>query len=82
MTKIVNMHEAKSTLSRLVEAASAGEEIIIAKAGRHMVKLVPVTAEAKRRLGGQWKGKVWMADDFDAPLPDDLLDLFEGKGDK
>ncbi len=64
----------------LFEEASAGEEIIIAKAGRQMVKLVPVTAKANRRVGGQWKGKVWMADDFDAPLPDDLLDLFEGKG--
>jgi len=79
MTKIVNMHEAKSTLSRLVDEAGAGEEIIIAKAGEPKVKLVPVKIKAKRRVGGQWKGKVWMADDFDGPLPDDMIDAIEGK---
>jgi prevent-host-death family protein len=82
MTKIVNMHEAKSTLSRLVDEASAGEEIIIAKAGKKKVKLVPVESDHKPRIGGQWRGKVWMADDFDAPLPDDMIDAMEGKDEK
>jgi prevent-host-death family protein len=83
MTKIVNMHEAKSTLSRLVDEASAGEEIIIAKAGRQMVKLVPVeNKKAGQRPLGLLKGQIWIADDFDAPLPDDLLDMFEGKDEK
>ena len=66
MSKIVNMHEAKSNLSRLVDEAQAGEEIILAKAGKPVVRLVPVSR--KRKLG-QWKGKVRMSDDFDSPLP-------------
>jgi prevent-host-death family protein len=85
MTKIVNMHEAKSTLSRLVDEASAGEEIIIAKAGEPVAKLVPIDPpkpEAGGRPWGLWKGKVWMADDFDAPLPDDMIDAMEGKGEE
>lgn len=77
VTKIVNMHEAKSTLSKLVEEAEAGEEIILARAGEPVVRLVPVRA-AKQRTLGQWKGRVRMAEDFDAPLPADVLDSFEG----
>ena len=85
MTKIVNMHEAKSTLSRLVDEASAGEEIIIAKAGEPVAKLVAMKqskAKLKPRPLGLLKGKIWIADDFDAPLPDDLLDAMEGKDEK
>ena len=63
---IVNMHEAKTHLSRLVERAAAGEEIVIAKAGTPRAKLVPVEEKpAKRRLG-QWEGKIWLADDWDS----------------
>jgi prevent-host-death family protein len=75
----VNMHEAKTQLSRLVERAAGGEEIVIAKAGKPMVRLVPVEQPAKRRLPGMLKGQIWMAEDFDAPLPEDLLRLFEGE---
>jgi prevent-host-death family protein len=67
MSKIVNMHEAKSTLSRLVEEALAGEEILIARAGKPVVRLMAIKP-SKRRLG-RWKGKVRMSGDFDAPLP-------------
>ena len=74
--QIVNMHEAKSTLSRLVADAMAGDEVILAKAGKPMVKLVPITGKKKPRKLGIWKGKVKLADDFDAPLPEELLDLF------
>jgi len=74
--KIVNMHEAKTTLSRLVADAVAGDEIILAKAGKPIVRLVPVAQKKKPRKLGIWKGKVKLADDFDAPLPADLLDLF------
>jgi prevent-host-death family protein len=74
--QIVNMHEAKSTLSRLVADALAGDEVILAKAGKPMVKLVPITEKKKPRKLGIWKGKVKLADDFDAPLPQELLDLF------
>jgi prevent-host-death family protein len=66
MSKIVNMHEAKSNLSKLVDEARAGEEIILAKAGKPVVRLVPVMG--KRKLG-QWKGLVRMSDDFNSPLP-------------
>jgi prevent-host-death family protein len=78
MTEIVNLREAKATLSRLVERARAGEEIIIAKAGEPLVRLVPVARHVQPRVPGKWRGKVWMAEDFDQ-LPDDILDAFEGK---
>jgi len=75
--KVVNMHEAKSTLSKLVEEAESGEEIVIARAGEPVVRLVPVRRKARKL--GQWKGKVTMADDFDAPLPPEVLADWEGR---
>jgi prevent-host-death family protein len=72
---IANIHEAKSQLSKLVEQAMNGEEVIIAKAGKPMVRLVPIRAEATPRSGGQWKGRVRIADDFDA-LPNDIAAAF------
>jgi len=78
LTEIVNMHKAKTTLSRLVERARAGEDIIIGKAGEPLVKLVPVKRRTKPRVPGKWRGRVWIADDFDE-LPSDILDAFEGK---
>jgi prevent-host-death family protein len=75
--RTVNIHAAKTHLSRLVEAAAAGEEIIIAKSGKPLARLGPLdTRRGKRRLGGL-EGKLRIPDDFDAPLPDDVLDLFE-----
>jgi prevent-host-death family protein len=73
--EIANVHEAKSRLSKLIEHALSGEEVIIAKAGRPMVRLVPIRADEGPRQGGQWKGKVRIAEDFDA-LPDDLAAAF------
>jgi prevent-host-death family protein len=65
----VNLHEAKTHLSRLVEAAAKGEEIVIAKAGKPMAKLVPLRPVArKERKPGVLKGKIWIAEDFDAPM--------------
>lgn len=65
----VNLHEAKTHLSRLVEAAARGEEIIIAKAGKPMARLVPLRPSARReRKPGVLKGKIWIAEDFDAPV--------------
>jgi prevent-host-death family protein len=68
MTRQVNLYEAKTNLSQLVEDAAKGEEIIIAKNGKPMVKMVAATVEAnpQKRVFGQLKGKVWLADDFDA----------------
>ncbi|MGF1587795.1 MAG: type II toxin-antitoxin system Phd/YefM family antitoxin [Pleurocapsa sp.] len=71
--KIANIHEAKSQLSKLIESALAGEEIIIAKAGKPLVKLIPYQEEQKPRIPGGWEGKVTMADDFDEELPPQLL---------
>jgi prevent-host-death family protein len=66
--KVVNMHEAKSTLSQLVEQAEQGEEILIARAGEPVARIVALRTGRKRALG-QWRGRVRMADDFDEPLP-------------
>ena len=76
MTK-VNMHEAKSQLSQLVERAIKGEEVVIAKSGVPKVRLVPVAADTEEWIGMD-KGKIWMADDFD-DLPDDILAAFYGE---
>lgn len=74
---LVNIHEAKTHLSRLVEAAAAGEEIIIGKAGRPMARLVPYVRGDKDRVPGALRGKVSMAADFDeTPAP--VVDAFEG----
>jgi len=78
MGKRYNIYEAKTNLSDLVERASKGEEIIIAKAGKPKARLVPLAPNVKRKPGG-WKGLIWIADDFDAPLPDDILAAFEGQ---
>jgi prevent-host-death family protein len=75
--KVVNLHKAKTHLSRLVEEAANGDEITIAKAGRPIARLVAVEAE-QPRVPGLLRGRIEMADDFDAPLPADLLALFEG----
>lgn len=79
MTAIIGMHEAKSTLSQLVQRAAAGETILIGPHGRAQVKLVPADAPVHpmRRIG-LLKGKLKVPADFDAPLPDAVLDSFEG----
>ena len=75
----VNLHEAKTHFSRLVDAAANGEEIIIAKAGKPAARLVPLErAKAKRRFGAL-KGKIRIAGDFDAPLPEYLIAAFAGR---
>ena len=73
--EIANIHEAKSQLSKLIEHAMRGEEVIIAKAGQPMVRLVPIHRDESPRKGGQWKGRVKIADDFDI-LPADIAEAF------
>ncbi|MBN3733154.1 type II toxin-antitoxin system Phd/YefM family antitoxin [Burkholderia sp. Tr-20390] len=75
----VNIHDAKTNFSRLVDAAAAGEEIVIAKAGKPAARLVPIEPVKRQRRFGGLKGKGRVADDFDAPLPDDVLASFEGR---
>jgi len=65
----INLHEAKTHLSRLVDAAAKGADIVIAKAGKPMARLVPLRPSArKQRKPGALKGKIWIAEDFDAPM--------------
>jgi prevent-host-death family protein len=74
----INIHEAKTQFSKLVESVSQGEEIIIAKAGKPAAKLVPIQKKPPIRKPGSMKGKIRIASDFNAPLPKDVLALFEG----
>jgi prevent-host-death family protein len=77
MTRTVNVHEAKTHLSRLLERVSEGEEIVIARAGRPVARLVPVEERPQRREPGSASGRVVIRDDFDAPLPEEVLEAFE-----
>jgi len=76
---VYNLYEAKSSLSRLVERAAAGEEIVIAKAGKPLAKLVSLVKDPKPRQPGGWEGQVYISEDFDEPLPEDILAAFEGE---
>lgn len=73
---VVNVQEAKTHLSRLLERVAAGEEIVLARAGTPIARLVPFGAVTRRP--GRGKGQIRMADDFDSPLPDELLAAFDG----
>ena len=78
MTDTVNLYDAKTNLSKLVDRAAAGEEIIIAKAGKPKAKLVPYQpARKKRQFGQNLLGITYIAEDFDAPLPPELQKYFE-----
>ena len=78
MTK-VNVHEAKTHLSRILERVASGEEIVIAKAGKPVARLVGVAGARRPRVPGTLRGKIRIAPDFDAPLPDEMLDEFENR---
>jgi prevent-host-death family protein len=77
----VNIHEAKTHLSRLLRRVSAGEEIVISNAGKPVARLVPVAEPKKPRELGRHRGEIWIADDFDAPLPPEIQAYFDGEGD-
>ena len=68
---IVNVHEAKTQLSRLLLRISMGEEVVIARAGKPVARLAPFTEKPDRRTAGSAQGQVWIAPDFDAPLPEE-----------
>ncbi|MBL8112660.1 MAG: type II toxin-antitoxin system Phd/YefM family antitoxin [Acidobacteria bacterium] len=72
-----NVHEAKTHLSQLLDRVSRGEEIILARGGRPIAKLVPIVAETRRP--GRLAGRITMAADFDAPLPEAMLAAFRGE---
>lgn len=72
----VNIHEAKTHLSRLVDRAAAGEEVIIGRAGKPVARLVAYQAPVEQRTPGVWQGKVWMAPDFDE-YDEEIAKLFD-----
>jgi len=76
LDEVVNVHEAKTHLSKLLARVSQGEEIVLAKAGKPIAKLVPIERPHRSRKPGGAKGLVIVHDSFDDPLPDDLLDAF------
>ena len=76
---VVNIGQAKANFSRLIARVCKGEEIVLARAGKPVAKIVPFEAAPKRRMPGSARGQFTLSDDFDAPLPDDILDAFEGK---
>ena len=76
---VINVYEAKTNFSKLLDRVVGGEEIVIGRAGKPLAKLVPFRPERTPRVPGGFAGRIWMAEDFDA-APDWLLDAFEGKG--
>lgn len=77
MPKSVNVYAAKTRLSELIDRAAAGEEVVIAKAGKPVARLVPLSV--RERKPGRWADTARIAADFDAALPESVLDAFEGK---
>ena len=78
MDKAINVHEAKTHLSRLLERVEAGEEITLARAGRPVARLIPYRPQREPRRPGQWKGRLWLAPDWDSPeVNDAIADQFE-----
>jgi prevent-host-death family protein len=78
VSKQVNIYEAKSQLSRLVDEVEAGAEIVIARNGRPVARLVPLQRVPHERKPGAWRGKGWIAPDFDE-TPEEIIDLWYGK---
>ncbi len=75
--KIVNTHEAKTHLSQLLDRVAKGEEIVIARAGKPIARLIAFQDDSRERKGGHWKGLVRIGDDFDEPLPDEFPSSFD-----
>jgi prevent-host-death family protein len=82
LDQVFNIHDAKTNLSALIAKAEAGEDVLIARAGKPVVKLVPIHSRGKKRPDrrpGFLKGKIWIGPDFDDPLPDEILAAFRGE---
>jgi prevent-host-death family protein len=79
METIINIHEAKTHLSRIVDDVAAGAEVVIAKAGKPMARLVPIPEAPRKKKLGLLKGKIKVPDDFNAPIEDDVIADFEGR---
>jgi prevent-host-death family protein len=81
--KTVNIHTAKTNLSSLLAEVEAGKEIVIARAGKPVARLIPVRkrgiGRVRKKIAGSLKGKVWIGPDFDDPLPEEILAAFRGE---
>lgn len=77
--RIINIYEAKTQLSRLVDLAASGKDVVIARGGKPVARLTSLVGGGNKVRFGVLKGKVKIADDFDAPLPDEVLARFEGR---
>jgi len=78
----VNIYQAKTQLSKLVDLAAAGQDIVIARNGKPIARLTTIDQPNKKPIVyGLLQGKGWIADDFDAPLPEEIQKYFEGRGD-
>lgn len=75
---LVNIHDAKTHLSKFVKQVLLGDEVIIARDGKPLIRLVPYSEEPQVRRGGQFKGLIHTSEDFDAPLPEEVLKSFYG----
>lgn len=75
----MNIYAAKTHLSRLIDQVNAGQEVVVTRHGRAVARLVSAEVAKSERKLGTLKGKIWMSDDFDAPLPEEVLTLFEGE---
>ena len=71
-----NVHEAKTHFSKILDRVGNGEEIIIAKAGKPVARMVPIASRPAQRVAGSAKGKIVIASDFDSPLPEHMLESF------
>jgi len=74
---VINVYEAKTHFSKLLVRVEAGEEIIIARAGKPVARLIPYAEKTSKRSPGSAKGKIWISPDFDAPLPEAIIENFE-----
>jgi prevent-host-death family protein len=77
--RMVNIHSAKTHLSRLVAEVAAGEEIVIARAGKPVTRLVPFEPRREPRQPGLLKGQIWISEDFEEPLPEEIIAAFRGE---
>jgi prevent-host-death family protein len=78
--EMVNVHAAKTHLSQLLARVEAGEELVLARSGHPIARLIPYRPQGVPRRFGGWRGRVWIADDFDAPLPESIDKAFRGEG--
>jgi prevent-host-death family protein len=77
--RMVNLHSAKTHLSRLLAEVAAGEEVVIAKAGKPVARLVPFEPRREPRRPGLLKGQIWISEDFEDPLPEEIMAAFRGE---